>query len=245
MPWRNTSLESMSGRPGRGAPYSTCRGLGWRVSTRDYGASYPKPGWVEQDLDTLLVKTMEACKATVRDSGIDPAQIRAVAFSTQRSVTCPVDQQGRSVRPMISWQDARTGVQVERMRALESSGRLLCRKRAAPRHHLDHHQAALDARPRAGAARAHPQILQNQDIVLKAFGSEGFHTDTSGHGLLRRVGTCGKWRGATVCSISSRCARTFSAPRHALWHPGRDPFLRPRPKGPASRWTPNPRWGWR
>jgi xylulokinase len=146
---------------------------------RDYGASYPKPGWVEQDLDTLLVKTMEACKATVRDSGIDPAQIRAVAFSTQRSVTCPVDQQGRSVRPMISWQDARTGVQVERMRALidpddyyAESGlplgttwiitKLLWMR--------DHEPELL--------ARTH-KILQNQDIVLKAFGSEGFHTDTS------------------------------------------------------------------
>jgi xylulokinase len=146
---------------------------------RDYGASYPKPGWVEQDLDLLIARTMQACQATVRSSGLDPARIRAVAFSTQRSVTCPVDQQGRPVRPMISWQDARTGAQVERMRALvdpqdyyaESGLPLGTTWIITKLLWMREHEPEL-------LARTH-KILQNQDIVLKAFGSDAFHTDTS------------------------------------------------------------------
>ena len=146
---------------------------------RDYGASYPKPGWVEQDLDTLIARTMEACQATVRNSGIDPARILAVAFSTQRSVTCPVDRQGRAVRPMISWQDARTGAQVERMRSLvdpdeyyaESGLPLGTTWIITKLLWMREHEPEL-------LARTH-KVLQNQDIVLRAFGADGFHTDTS------------------------------------------------------------------
>lgn len=31
----------------------------------EHSSSYPKPGWVEQDLDEMLALTMEACKASI------------------------------------------------------------------------------------------------------------------------------------------------------------------------------------
>ena len=55
----------------------------------EYGDEYPKPGWVEQDASLLIEKTMEACRATMAKSGTKPADIAAIGFSTQRSVTCP------------------------------------------------------------------------------------------------------------------------------------------------------------
>ncbi len=146
---------------------------------REYGAAYPKPGWVEQDAAQLIDKTMETCRATIAASGVDPARILSVAFSTQRSVTCPVDKNGAAVRPMISWQDARTGAQVERMRSLvdpdgyyaESGLPLGTTWIVTKLLWMRDNEPEL-------LKRTH-KVLQNQDIVLRAFGAEGFHTDTS------------------------------------------------------------------
>src|SRR5215471_1789003 len=82
---------------------------------REYGATYPKPGWVEQDGVFMVAQTMAACKAAVAKSGVSPQEIGAIGFSTQRSVTIPVDKAGKPVRPMISWQDARTTAEVAEM----------------------------------------------------------------------------------------------------------------------------------
>jgi xylulokinase len=143
----------------------------------EYGAEYPKPGWVEQDASLLIEKTMEACRAAVAESEVRPSDIAAIGFSTQRSVTCPVDRRGNPVRPMISWQDARTGAEVEDMKSLidpaeyyELSGlpmgatwlitKLLWMRKHEPE------QYAQTSR-----------FIQNQDLILKAFGAADFHTD--------------------------------------------------------------------
>ncbi len=146
---------------------------------REYGARYPKPGWVEQDLDDLIAKTMEACATTIARSRIPPEQILSVAFSTQRSVTCPVLDDGRAVRPAISWQDARTGAQVEQMRALvdpaeyyATAGLPLGTTWIITKY------LWMRANEPEQLARVH-KILQVQDIMLRAFGADGFYTDLS------------------------------------------------------------------
>jgi len=48
----------------------------------------------------------------VSKSGINPSEIASIGFSTQRSVTVPVAKDGSCIRPMLSWQDARTGAEV-------------------------------------------------------------------------------------------------------------------------------------
>jgi len=146
---------------------------------REYGADYPRPGWVEQDGLLLIEKTMEACKAAIAGSGVKPEEIASIGFSTQRSVTCPVDSDGIPVCPTLSWQDARTGAEVEDMRKLidadeyyEISGlpmgatwiitKVLWMRKNAPELYEKTHK-----------------FVQNQDLILKAFGVDGFHTDTS------------------------------------------------------------------
>ena len=84
----------------------------------EYGASYPSPGWVEQDPQLLINQTMDACRRAIGQSGVPPAEIASIGFSTQRSVTCAVDDRGNPLRHLISWQDARTGAQVEQLRQL-------------------------------------------------------------------------------------------------------------------------------
>ncbi len=143
----------------------------------DYGANYPRPGWVEQDPNLLIARTMQACRSAIDRSGIDPQRIASIGFSAQRSVACPVDADGIPVRPMFSWQDARTAEEVEELRGIISdqqyyaeSGlplgttwiitKLLWMRR---------HEPEL----LAGTAR----FVQNQDLVLRAFGAGDFYTD--------------------------------------------------------------------
>jgi xylulokinase len=152
---------------------------GTRVASAgcEYGARYPQPGWVEQDPQLLIAKTTEACRAALDQGGVDPRDIAAIGFSAQRSVTCPVAADGTPVRWLISWQDARTGAQVEQLRdwidAAEfqrTSGlplgttwiltKLLWMREFEP----------------ALYARVH-KFVQNQDFVLRAFGADDYFTD--------------------------------------------------------------------
>lgn len=147
------------------------------VAYREYPAVYPKPGWVEQDPDLLIERTMEACRAAVVASGIAPRDVAAIGFSAQRSVTCAVDRCGRPLRPMFSWQDARTAAEVDQLRGLvdaeayyAQSGlplgttwiitKLLWMRRHEPQLY-----------------RQTFKFVQNQDLVLRAFGAEEFLTD--------------------------------------------------------------------
>ncbi len=145
----------------------------------EYGATYPKPGWVEQDADRLIEQTMVACRKTIADSGIDSREIAAIGFSSQRSVTCPVDRTGKPVRPMISWQDARTGAEVEEMGRM-IDGETYYAISGVPLGTtwiitkvlwLRKHEPALYEKTY--------KFVQNQDLILKAFGAEDFHTDIS------------------------------------------------------------------
>ena len=144
---------------------------------REYGAAYPRPGWVEQDADELIDQTFAACKAAVESSGVDPAEIASVGFSTQRSVTNPVDAAGRPVRPVLSWQDARTAAEVAQMSAKidpqryhEISGlpmgtTWIVTKVLWMRGNEPDLYAKTD------------RFVQTQDVVLKAFGAEEYYTD--------------------------------------------------------------------
>ncbi len=145
----------------------------------EYGATYPKPGWVEQDPRLMAQRTMEACRRAVGQSGVPAAEIAAIGFSTQRSVTCAVDQQGVPLRWLISWQDARTGQQVERLRR-EIDPQDYYRTSGLPLGTtwiltkvlwMREHEPELYRRT--------ARFVQNQDLILRAFGADDDYTDVS------------------------------------------------------------------
>src|SRR5512147_3119655 len=84
---------------------------------REYGCTYPRPGWVEQDADLLVGSAMEALAEAVRESGVAPGSIASVSLSAQRCCAVFLDGAGRQVRPMISWQDNRPLAEVEEIAA--------------------------------------------------------------------------------------------------------------------------------
>ncbi len=143
----------------------------------DYEASYPRPGWVEQEPCLLIERAMQACRAAIGQSGIDRHRIASIGFSAQRSVACPVDADGSAVRPMFSWQDARTCEEVEDLRQVISAEQYYA-ENGLPLGTtwiiskilwMRKHEPALLART--------ARFVQNHDLVLRAFGADDFYTD--------------------------------------------------------------------
>jgi xylulokinase len=81
----------------------------------EYGCSYPRPGWVDQDINMLARANDEVLIRLMRTSGVNPADILSLGMSTQRALHLYVDAQGNVLRNGmgISWQDTRCEEQVE------------------------------------------------------------------------------------------------------------------------------------
>ncbi len=82
---------------------------------REYGCSYPRPGWVDQDINMLSRANDEVLAQLMQTSGVDAADIVSIGMSTQRALHLYVDKQGKVLRGGmgISWQDTRCEKQVD------------------------------------------------------------------------------------------------------------------------------------
>ncbi|GAA3591930.1 FGGY-family carbohydrate kinase [Kribbella ginsengisoli] len=70
------------------------------------GLSSPRPGWAEQDADDIWSSVLRAVEQAI--AGADPVDLVGIALSTQReSVVGWSRGSGRSVTPVIGWQDVR------------------------------------------------------------------------------------------------------------------------------------------
>lgn len=145
----------------------------------EYPSAYPHPGWVEQDITFMIECCMKTCKKTIAAAGVAPEDILSIGLSTQRSVTCPVDADGKPVRDMISWQDARTGAEVEDMRQLieDEEYYTLSGLPMGTTWIISKILWMRKNEPELFAKTA--KVVQNQDIVLRAFGADDFYTDMS------------------------------------------------------------------
>lgn len=75
---------------------------------RDYPQIYPKPGWVEHDLNQIW-STVEATIAqALKNAGASGKDILAIGITNQRETTCAFDRAGRPLANAIVWQDRRT-----------------------------------------------------------------------------------------------------------------------------------------
>lgn len=84
---------------------------------KEYSCSYPKPNWIEQDPEQLVLNAMDASKEVILKSGISKKDIAALAISSQRSCTIFIDKNNKLLRPMISWQDSRSCLEVDEIRS--------------------------------------------------------------------------------------------------------------------------------
>ena len=97
------------------------------VATARTRMSMPVPGHVERDADELWEANVQAISAVIRDSGVDPRAIAAVATTGHGNGLYLVDGQGRAAHPGIYSSDSRAREYVERWYADGTFERVLPR----------------------------------------------------------------------------------------------------------------------
>jgi glycerol kinase len=76
---------------------------------QEFRQIFPKPGWVEHDLEDIWGSTVSTVQRALREAGLRGRDIAAVGITNQRETTALWDR--RSSRPLhhaIVWQDRRT-----------------------------------------------------------------------------------------------------------------------------------------
>jgi glycerol kinase len=74
----------------------------------DYRQIYPKPGWVEHDLEDIWNSVGTAVGAILKRQKVDAKSIRGIGITNQRETTCAYDKNGKPLHHAIVWQDRRT-----------------------------------------------------------------------------------------------------------------------------------------
>lgn len=143
---------------------------------REYGCIYPKPGWVEQDIDMVLREAFASCKEALECSGIKPEQIAAVAMSTQRTTSIFLDQD-ENVLKTISWQDNRTGQEMKELGELIGAANYY-QMTGLPLNTTWIVTKALWMQKHVPEAwRKVKRIVQVQDYFLRKLGADDYYVD--------------------------------------------------------------------
>ena len=83
----------------------------------DFPQHFPKPNWVEHDLDEIWLSVTQAVAQAVSQASIRPEQVVAIGITNQRETTCLWERKGaRPVCPAIVWQDRRTADHCARLK---------------------------------------------------------------------------------------------------------------------------------
>lgn len=69
---------------------------------------FPKPGWVEHDLNEIWNATCYAIRAALQAAKIEGANLAAIGITNQRETTGVWDRTGKPLHRAIVWQDRRT-----------------------------------------------------------------------------------------------------------------------------------------
>jgi len=80
---------------------------------REYSIDMPQPGWAEQDSKMWWEVTIQIIRKVVKESKINPQQIRGIGLSGQMHGTVFLDKDLQPFRPAIIWADQRSSSQCE------------------------------------------------------------------------------------------------------------------------------------
>lgn len=83
----------------------------------EYRQIYPKPGWVEHDLDDIWASTLKAIKGVLKGSKSYAKKIAAIGITNQRETACFWSKStGAPLTHAIVWQDRRTADLCEKLK---------------------------------------------------------------------------------------------------------------------------------
>ncbi len=87
-------------------------------STHEFRQIFPRPGWVEHDLDDIWASVLQGLRAVLKT--VDPSRVAAIGITNQReTVGLWGREDGRPLHHAIVWQDRRTA---DLCRRLETDG---------------------------------------------------------------------------------------------------------------------------
>jgi glycerol kinase len=90
-------------------------------ANREFPQHFPKPGWVEHDLEEIWQSVGDAASAAVEQTGVRPSDCLGIGITNQRETTVLWDRKtGEAIHRAIVWQDRRTA---DRCQELKDAGK--------------------------------------------------------------------------------------------------------------------------
>jgi xylulokinase len=80
---------------------------------------YPKPGWVEQDMDEIYGSAVRTIRSCMEKSGVAPSEVAGIAFDGQMAGIGSVSSAWDSPTGYDSWLDTRCGPYIARLKEHE------------------------------------------------------------------------------------------------------------------------------
>ena len=107
----------------QGTTGSTALILDQRLSVKgkanvEFRQIFPRPGWVEHDLEDIWTSTQKAIAKALREASIKGKELEAIGITNQRETTLLWDRHsGRPLHNAIVWQDRRTAAACDKLKA--------------------------------------------------------------------------------------------------------------------------------
>ena len=74
----------------------------------EFESLFPHPSWVEQRAESWWETACKTIQQCLREGKTRPEQVIAISVTNQRETVVPIDEDGKSLRNAIVWQDRRT-----------------------------------------------------------------------------------------------------------------------------------------
>ncbi|HET7825072.1 MAG TPA: glycerol kinase GlpK [Anaeromyxobacter sp.] len=85
---------------------------------QEFRQIFPKPGWVEHDLEDIWASTVTTVQRALREAGLRGSDVAAIGITNQRETTALWERRsGRPLHHAIVWQDRRTTDACARLKA--------------------------------------------------------------------------------------------------------------------------------
>jgi glycerol kinase len=85
---------------------------------QEFRQIFPKPGWVEHDLEDIWGSTISTVQRALREAGLHGRDVAAIGITNQRETTALWERRsGRPLHHAIVWQDRRTTEDCARLKA--------------------------------------------------------------------------------------------------------------------------------
>jgi xylulokinase len=95
------------------------------VASNEYPYEIPQPLWSEQDPALWWLATGQSIRQVVAQTGVDAALIQGIGLTGQMHGLVLLNEKGEVLRPSILWNDQRTGLQCDAIRARFGRERLI------------------------------------------------------------------------------------------------------------------------